>query len=135
MEDEQPSDDALAAPMGDAPFRPWGASGVPQPGADRPQRSVPPVPPAVPYDHGSLLPGVPAPEARPPKFVPTPQPGPTASPYPQYPQYAQPVRVEHVHINANRGPSGAGLASFILGILSFVIPWLGSRRSRRSCSA
>jgi len=38
----------------------------------------------------------------------------------------EPTRVEHVHINASRGPSGAGLASFILGILSFIIPWLGA---------
>ena len=78
-------------PPAERPFRPWGASGVTQPGADRP---APRVPSPTGYGH-----------------------------HPGYPP--QPVRVEHVYVDASSGVSGSGLASFILGILSFLIPWFG----------
>ena len=144
MGEEDRSDDELAAPDGGAPFRPWGASGVPHPGADRPRRAAPAIPPPVPYE-GDVLPGRSFPEppaaaqpdpgtggpawaeGRPPKFLPQayPRQGGPSQPYPPHGYPQQPVRVEYVHVNASRGPSGVGLAAFILGILSFLIPWFG----------
>jgi hypothetical protein len=141
-EDSDAGDD-LTAPA-ERPFRPWGASGVPQPGADRPAPRVPPATGAIGPD---LLPGPtdtsPGPDPSGPLVAPPsnylPQgypsypkhPGGAAGPgglpgyghHPGYPQ--QPVRVEHVYVNAPTGVSGSGLASFILGILSFLIPWFG----------
>jgi hypothetical protein len=85
MDDDETGGDDLISPT-ERPFRPWGASGVAQPGADRPSRASTPTsasgPDLLPGRTDRAVPAPPVPDAvvdRPTKFLPP------ATSYPQSP--------------------------------------------------
>ena len=99
-DDAVPDEPTVGAEPPRLRYRPWCARGVPQPGADRPVGA------------GGVAPPAPVP----PSYPPVPLPPVERTP---------PPRVGYVVVSSGSGVSGLGLASFILGILSFGIPWYG----------